>query len=178
MSDHHDPHEPVPRIPLAGAILLVGIALAAVTFSRVTGVGSVVPVSVADIEVRELRFEDRPDGSIAVRDGRDGSTVWTAAPGTNGFMRGVLRGFARERKRSDFGQEVPFRLVRKADDRMLLEDPTTGRRVDLGSFGRDNAIVFAALLGHGQARATHIAASASPDRPASLTTESPHGRQP
>ena len=68
------------------------------------------------------------------------------APGTNGFARGVLRGLARERRRSDIGMEPPFRLARWSDGRLTLEDPTTGRRIELGAFGPTNAEVFAALM--------------------------------
>ena len=70
----------------------------------------------------------------------------TVAPGTNGFLRGTMRGLARERKRQGIGPELPFRLIGRADGRLTLEDPGTGRRVDLESFGPTNAAVFAQLM--------------------------------
>ena len=66
--------------------------------------------------------------------------------GANGFLRGTLRGLARERKRQGVGAEQPFRLIGRADGRLTLEDPATGRRVDLESFGPTNAAVFAQML--------------------------------
>jgi len=72
--------------------------------------------------------------------------VDVVAPGTNGFLRGTLRGLARERKRQGIGPEAPFRLTAHDDGRLTLADPATGRRVDLESFGPTNAAVFSQLL--------------------------------
>ncbi len=141
----HFANAPFPRGPLAGAALLVVFALVTVAFVRLTGIGaSHIPDAEAVLE-REFRFEDRPDGSIAVVDARDGRTVETVT-GAAGFLRGTLRGLARERKRQGVGPEQPFRLVGRADGRLTLIDPTTGRRVDLESFGPTNAGVFAQML--------------------------------
>ena len=43
-------------------------------------------------------------------------------------------------------RHIPFRLTRWADGRLSVEDPTTGRRVDLGAFGAVNAASFAKLM--------------------------------
>ena len=65
--------------------------------------------------------------------------MYVVAPGTNGFLRGVLRGLARERKLERSAIEPPFRLTRWADGRLSLEDPATGRRIDdLEAFGPTN----------------------------------------
>jgi putative photosynthetic complex assembly protein len=134
-----------PRAPLYGAATLIGAALLAVALVRITGVGvSHVPDAEA-VSVREFRFEDRADGSIAVYDVSAQRTV-ESVTGQQGFLRGTLRGLARERKRQGIGPEQPFRLIGRADGRLTLEDPTTGRRVDLESFGPTNAAVFAQLL--------------------------------
>ena len=42
--------------------------------------------------------------------------------------------------------DPPFRLARWSDGRLTLEDPTTGRRIELGAFGPTNAEVFAELM--------------------------------
>ena len=141
----HFADAPFPRGPLMGAALLVVFALAVVSLVRLTGVGaSHVPDAAAVME-REFRFEDRSDGSIAVIDARDGRIVETVT-GANGFLRGTLRGLARERKRQGVGPEQAFRLIGRADGRLTLLDPATGRRVDLESFGPTNAGVFAHML--------------------------------
>lgn len=144
MSEHFA-NAPFPRWPLAGAALLVVFSLLAVAMVRLTGVGvSHVPDG-ASIMERDFRFEDRPDGSIAVIDARDGRVV-EIVTGANGFLRGTLRSLTRERKRQGMGPEQSFRLIARADGRLTLEDRATGRRVDLESFGPTNAGVFAQML--------------------------------
>lgn len=138
-------HAPFPRAPLYGAAALVLVAILAVAFVRLTGTGaSRLPESPA-VQVRELRFEDRADGGIDVIDARAGQRI-DVVTGTNGFMRGTLRGLARERKRAGVGPVAPFVLTARADGRLTLEDPSTGRHVDLESFGPTNTATFAQLL--------------------------------
>jgi len=138
--------ESFPRAPLIGAASLILIVLVAVALVRITGVGMVRIPDAATVSVRELRFEDRNDGSIAIFDARNNQIAGTVEPGTNGFLRGTLRGLARERKRQGFGPEIPFTLIGRANGRLTLQDPATGRRVDLESFGPTNSMVFARLL--------------------------------
>jgi len=135
----------LPRVPLIAAAALVLASLAAVAIVRLTGVGVAHYPDAAAVEVRELRFEDRSDGAIRVVDARDGSEVEVLV-GANGFVRGTLRGLARERRRQGIGADLPFRLIGRADGRLTLEDPATGRRVDLESFGPTNAAAFAHLM--------------------------------
>lgn len=145
MTHRHYGDDPFPRGPLIGAAMLIVGALVAVTAVRVSGVGAVKVADAAAVTVRDFRFEDRPDGSIAVIDPRENKLV-EVVTGTHGFMRGTLRGLARERKRMGIGSDQPFKLIGRADGRLTLEDPATGRRVDLESFGPANAVVFADLL--------------------------------
>ncbi|RZI97536.1 MAG: photosynthetic complex assembly protein PuhC [Variovorax sp.] len=141
----HDP-DAVPRIMLLALGALALISLLSVIFVRFTGVGLVRVPDAEPVSVREFRFEDRPDGSIAVLDASRDRVIDTVAPGTNGFLRGTMRGLARERHRRGIGQDIPFRMIGRADGKLTLEDPATGRRVDLGSFGPTNAAVFAQLM--------------------------------
>ena len=77
---------------------------------------------------------------------RDDRLVDVLAPGTNGFVRGVLRGLVRERRADRVGPQPPFRLTRWADGRLSLDDPSTGRHVDLEVFGPTNSGAFAQIL--------------------------------
>jgi putative photosynthetic complex assembly protein len=137
---------PFPRAPLVAAALLLGGVMLAVATVRVTGIGAERVADAPTVSERALRFEDRDDGSIVVFDSASNAEVTAIAPGTNGFLRSTLRGLVRERKRQGFGPEQPFRLVGRADGRLTLVDPATGRRVDLESFGPTNAAVFAQLM--------------------------------
>lgn len=135
-----------PLAPLVGAAALVIIALLGVTAFRASGLETTRVAESPAISQGEFRFEDQNDGSILVLAGRDGTVVDTVAPGTNGFLRGTLRGLARERRRQGIGPEQPFQLVGHADGRLTLIDPATGRHVDLEAFGPTNAGVFVRLL--------------------------------
>lgn len=144
MSHHHD--HALPKVPLYAAVGLVIATLLLVLLVRLTGVGEVkTPITAVTAE-RMLRFADDADGGISVRDGHDNALIGRVDPGTNGFLRGTLRGLARERKRSGFGPAAAYRLTSRLDGRLLLEDPSTGRLVDLGAFGATNALVFTRLL--------------------------------
>jgi putative photosynthetic complex assembly protein len=96
------------------------------------------------VSSHELRFEDRADGAVLVYEHEQ--LVDTLSPGTNGFVRGVLRGLARGRRADGVGRSPPFRLTRWADGRLSLDDPETGRHVDLEVFGPTNAGAFADIL--------------------------------
>jgi len=139
-----------PRGALLGAAALLALAISATTVARVSDIGTTHMPEAAPVESRQLRFEDRPNGSISVTDARLSRIVATVEPGTNGFIRGVLRGLARERKRQGIGIEPAFTLTRWADGRLSLEDPTTGRRINLEAFGPTNADAFKHLLTAGE----------------------------
>jgi putative photosynthetic complex assembly protein len=135
----------LPRAALAGAGLLVGIAMFSAVGARVTGIGTTRMPEATGVAAAELRFLDRDDGAVVVQDA-DERIIEVLPPGTNGFARGVLRGLARERRQHHLDSGPPFRLVRWADGRLSLEDPATGRHVNLEAFGPTNAQVFAGLL--------------------------------
>jgi putative photosynthetic complex assembly protein len=97
------------------------------------------------VHTRQLRFEDRPDGAVAVIDADSGRLLDTLQ-GEQGFLRGALRALARERRLRAVGAEPPFELSARSDGRLTLTDPSTGQRLDLEAFGPTNAGVFARLL--------------------------------
>jgi putative photosynthetic complex assembly protein len=145
METLHD-SQTFPRGPLIAAGILVALSLVAVESSRVTGLGRT-EMPPADVVAEiDLKFEDRADGAVAVYDADDGRVVGVVAPGTGGFVRGVMRGLARERRLSGIGDEPPFRLQRRADGRLTLEDTATGRDIELDAFGPTNVQAFASLL--------------------------------
>ena len=140
--------QPFPRGALVAAGLLVGFSLLATTFVRLERLGSttVAPVRAAPVRAIDVRFTDEADGSVSVRDSRDGHVVETLAPGTNGFVRSVMRGLAHERKRRGLGPVQPFRISESRGGQLALEDPATGRLIDLDAFGAPNADAFAQML--------------------------------
>ncbi|WP_270933233.1 photosynthetic complex assembly protein PuhC [Falsiroseomonas oryzae] len=95
---------------------------------------------------RELRFADRADGAVVVTDARTGRQVEVVEPGTEGFVRGAMRGLGRQRRISDVGPDVPFRLSVWPDGRITLHDIANGNTMELHAFGRTNAEAFLRLL--------------------------------
>jgi putative photosynthetic complex assembly protein len=71
-------------------------------------------------------------------------------PGGNGFIRGMLRGLARDRYVHGVGSEPAFRLIRWSDGRHSITDTATGTVLHLAAFGFDNVKEFAKLLTVGQ----------------------------
>jgi putative photosynthetic complex assembly protein len=143
---HTTTSDPVPRGPLMALAGIAVLSVIAVAGVRLSGFGATQVPPDSPVAIQEYRFVDRPDGSIGILDAARGDTVLEIEPGTNGFLRSTMRGLARERKRASLDADVPFRLIAQSDGRLTLQDPATGRRVDLGSFGPTNAAVFARLM--------------------------------
>jgi len=137
---------PFPLRALIGAAALIGFSLLAVTTARVSGIGKAEHHAPPAVQSVELRFEDRADGAVIVYEGRGDDPVAVVEPGTGGFVRGVLRALVRDRRGQGAGEAEPFRLARRADGRLTLEDPSTGRLIDLRAFGPTNEEAFARLL--------------------------------
>jgi putative photosynthetic complex assembly protein len=94
-----------------------------------------------------LRFEDRPNGDIAVLDAHNQMEI-ARYQGEQGFVRGTLRTLSRERMRRGIGSGPAFDLIGRTDGRLTLNDPATGVRIDLESFGPTNMSSFARLHIH------------------------------
>ena len=151
-----------PALPLAGLAALLLVAVTAVAVARWWPARPVLPTASAPahepasdpadsafgavVAARALRFADRSDGGIDVVDAATQARVDAVAPGSNGFVRGALRGLAQERKRRGLGDDVPFELSAHAGGALVLADPATGRRIELASFGPANAGAFARWL--------------------------------
>lgn len=141
-----------PKWVLWAAGGMIALSLISVGWIRLTGNGPDQlraagrdPLTGAPAAERALRFEDRPDGAIAVIDAGSGQEL-IEIRGEQGFVRGSLRALTRERKMRDLGSDRPFELIAQADGRLTLHDPATGKRVELESFGPTNAANFSRLL--------------------------------
>jgi putative photosynthetic complex assembly protein len=142
-------HEPFPRGALIAASALIGISLLATTAVRLVRLTS--PAPIAEVQPApafsaDLRFSDQADGSIKVQNSRTNRVVAMIQPGVGGFVRGVMRGLARDRISRRIGEAPPFRLSQARNGHMSLEDTATGRVIDLESFGAGNRDSFVQLL--------------------------------
>jgi putative photosynthetic complex assembly protein len=141
-----DTTEQFPRKVLFAAAALIAFTISAAATARWSGLGATREAEAATQQVLELRFDDRADGAVAIYHAGDGRLVDVLPPGTNGFVRIVMRSLARERRSNDHDRTTPFRLVRWADGRLSVEDPATRRHIDLGAFGAVNTQAFARLM--------------------------------
>ncbi len=154
MSARHDHHDMLPRgtIVLAAALML--FALAVTSIVRIAGIPPAAsPVmmraqaGIEPLRSRTLRFVDRADGAVVIEDVTRGSTAAVIAPGEKtGFIRGVMRGLARERRMHGIGDGPPFTLTLWKDGQLSLTDTATGRSIEMTAFGTANRAAFAALL--------------------------------
>ena len=102
---------------------------------------------IAVVESRSLRFVDRADGAVVIEDVGRGGVASVIEPGQQtGFIRGVMRGLARERRMHGIGNAPPFTLTLWRDGELSLTDSATGRSIELTAFGSTNRAAFAALL--------------------------------
>ena len=136
-----------PKMPLFGVAALVTITIASIAVQRLSSAPTVSLVtSLPVIETRLLSFEDAADGSVIIRDANDNTQVAIAEPGTNGFLRGTLRGLMRTRSREAIDLLAPFRLSKLSNGALILVDETNSVTLNLDAFGHTNADTFRAFL--------------------------------
>ncbi len=150
----HSHHVDVPKGALMMAGLLVVSSIAITSIARIAQVPPAAsPVllraekKIAPIATRQLRFSDRADGAVIIEDVGTGGTALLLEPGTNsGFIRGVMRGLARERRMQGIDSTPPFHLTLWKDGELSLTDTVTGRSIELNAFGTTNRATFLDLL--------------------------------
>ena len=147
-------NETVPKGALIAAASLVIMSIAVTGIVRLTGTppdaspallrAKEKPMAVSS---RDLRFTDRADGAVVIEDVGTGAKAGMVEAGSKrGFIRGVMRGLARERRMHGVGNQPPFRLTLWTDGELSLVDTATGRNLELGAFGGTNRAAFLALL--------------------------------
>lgn len=139
--DRRDFLSPIAKMLIAGLISVVLLFV----FINSRDLSRVREPDASPAKVLQLRFEDRPDGSIAVIDYKSGKQI-DSIQGEAGFVRGTLRGLAQERIRRGLDSGPPFELIYRTNGRLTLCDTATGRMVDLESFGPSNAGTFFKLF--------------------------------
>lgn len=125
---------------------LVVFSLIAVAIARIADHKAVETSFAEVVAERNLRFVDIGGGRAEIVDSASGELLMVMQPGEENFIRGVIRGLARERRGYGVGSDLHFRLARHADGQLTLTDPATDRVLDLRAFGHTNADDFARLL--------------------------------
>lgn len=150
MSGHHHDDRTLPRWLLLAVAGLIGFTLLGVSVHRLQDSPAAVATTGNPVALRDLRFVDVGGGKVTIHDWPTGHVVATLAPGSENFIRGVLRGLARERRARGIGVEPPFRIARFRDGRVTLEDLATGRTLFLNAFGVTNLAAFDDLIDAGR----------------------------
>ena len=101
------------------------------------------------IASKQLRFVERPGGSMDVIDAATSRLAGRVATVKDGFVPGMMHGMSIIRRHDGVDQNLPYRITEMSDGRVLLIDPPSRSEIDLESFGRGNAASFTAYL-HGQ----------------------------
>ena len=95
---------------------------------------------------RSLIFSDGADGSVVVSDAANNQRVAVLPAKSNAFIRTTMRGIAHAGSHEFAVDNHAVLLTLWNDGRLTLDDPLSGRRLDLEAFGRDNAGAYAGLL--------------------------------
>ena len=154
MSGAHSHGDMLPRGTLITAGALVLFALTATSIVRIAHIPPAASPAlmreqahIAPVKSRDLRFTDRADGAVLIEDADKGGTASIIEPGQKtGFIRGVMRGLARERRSRGIGDGPSFNLTLWQDGELSLTDNATGRTIELTAFGSTNRASFAVLL--------------------------------
>ncbi len=126
---------------------MLGAALVVLFIEARTGTPQGQPPAASVARSADLVIQDHDDGSIDVTDAQTGALVETVPRSTNGFLRVVLAGLVRERRREDIGNPAtPFHLTRWSDGRLTIDDTATGKLIELEAFGSSNEGAFAQML--------------------------------
>jgi putative photosynthetic complex assembly protein len=138
--------ETIPRPALWFMGAMVAASLIAAAAGRYISAGTVRVPGSDVVDSRDIRVLDRQAGGLEIRDGRTAEVIDVILPGEGGFIRGVMRSFARERRQGDIGSESPVRVLRRQDGRVAIRDPVNGREIELNAFGPTNVASFAKYL--------------------------------
>ena len=150
----HSHDTTVPRGALIAAAALVGMSLSVVVAVQSGWMAHAAdPVAKREtarampLKSRDLVFVDTATGAVGARDARTGVMMTAVKAGQEtGFIRGVMRGLARDRHLRGIGPEAPFRVTRWSNGDLTLTDTATARTIELNSFGATNQASFEALL--------------------------------
>ena len=147
-----------------GALMVMTIIGSGV--ARLSGFGALRQSEAPIIGSVELWFDVRADGTVAVRAVEDQRILEVLPSDASGFIRGVMRGLFRQRMLNGKENSAPFRLARRADDRLFIEDPTIaaeGRpaKVELDGFGPSNSAAFIKLYTLGRPRNAEVISPSS-----------------
>lgn len=146
MSDTATKTEIIHRRGVLAAVALVIFSLVVAIATVLTGTGERFTPNGEAVATASLRFEDHPDGVVAVFDAVTGARIMDYGVNEGVFVRSVMRTVARQRRMRGEGSEIPVTLSEFSDGQLWLIDDLSGVQIYLDAFGPDNADDFEELL--------------------------------
>ena len=137
--------EIIPKRFLQGLILIICLVLCSVFIYKLIDLPMMgIPPKSAIEQERTLNFIpiDRTNVAVYV----DDSLLAKSSDEDNGFIGVVYNAIKRERIKKRIKENGLLRLVRYTNGRLVLVDDSTSLEIQLNSFGRQNAEVFASLM--------------------------------
>jgi putative photosynthetic complex assembly protein len=104
---------------------------------------------VSGIEMRLVEYES---GDVDVYLAGDDTPLARVPEADSGFLRGMIRSLGRQRDIAGADHDAPYRLSRRTDGTLTLDDPLTDESIALRAYGPDNRAQMADLLDKGLAR--------------------------
>ena len=142
----HRDREMVPRVLVQGMFTLMLAALALVGYASFTDrpVSSVVPHSDIVREISVTLDGSRSDGVAVLDEG--GNVLAHSTQNKAGFIDVIWVSVMRERGVQDMPSDAPVRVVRRENGHVAVIDDTTGWKIELIGYGKDNVAAFARLI--------------------------------
>ena len=137
---------PIPANAIRAGGIIIALSIACAAIGRYTDIGAYHLPKTPVVETLSVKFEDAADGSVIVSEAPSNRQIAVLAPGTNGFIRGTLRGLVRDRRMRSIGGDLPFVISRHDNGRLSLSDPATSRELELNGFGVTNVEAFEKLM--------------------------------
>ena len=99
----------------------------------------------------EITVLDLPDGAVGVFQTQTNAPLARFESGEGSFVRTIFRSLVRDRRVRQVAAPPQFIIRGLSDGRVIVEDPSTGSRIDLDAFGHINAEQFRDMLQAGAA---------------------------
>lgn len=150
MTTKRDPHDLSPPKPLLYAIFaMVLITIAIVGTYRLLGLQPDGAITAEATHSIQIRLVEHDSGDVDVILVETGDVIDAIPEDDSGFLRGMIRSLGRQRTISQIPQDAPYRLSRREDGTLTLDDPQTDESIALRAYGPDNREQMATLLDTG-----------------------------
>jgi putative photosynthetic complex assembly protein len=134
------------RLMIKLVFMIAGLALLLTVLAKATGIGTERVARgepVASVAVTLVQLED---GQFVFAHAPSGEVIKQYSPAQGGFLRSVVRAFSLKRNAGGVDAATPYEITQWSSGRITLDDPSTGHRVPLDSFGASVTRMFAPLF--------------------------------